>query len=74
VNGYDHFAYNFTSSGGVATLTFTPNDFSPQPNFMLDNVSIAPVPEPSSVALLGVGCLGLITLGWKRRQKAVTNR
>ena len=28
-------------------LTFIPNDFSPAPNFMLDNVSVTAAPEPA---------------------------
>ncbi len=56
--GYDFFSYDFASSGGAVTLTFTPNDFSPQPNFMLDNVSINAVPEPSTIRLLVIGGLG----------------
>jgi hypothetical protein len=62
--GYTKFSYAFTSTGGNVDLTFTPNDFSPEPNFMLDDVSItAATPEP----YLGVPvALGLLALsGWK---------
>ena len=58
--GYDSFSYDFSSSGGAVTLTFTPNDFSPEPNFMLDNVSINSVPEPATIGLLEIGGLGLL--------------
>ena len=60
-NGYDHFSYDFSSSGGDVTLTFTPNDYTPEPNFMLDNVSItSTAPEPSSMALLTMGALAIV--------------
>ncbi len=65
--GYDHFSYDFTSTGGAVTLTFTPDDFSAQPNFMLDNVSINSVPEPSSLMLLGTGGLVLTFVGRKKK-------
>ncbi len=55
--GYDYFSYNFASNGSAVTLTFIPDDFSPEPNFMLDNVSIYSVPEPSSIGLLAIGSL-----------------
>jgi hypothetical protein len=65
--GYGHFQYNFTSSGGALTLTFTPNDFSPEPNFMLDNVAISSVPEPSSIGLLAIGGIGLVLIRRKNQ-------
>jgi hypothetical protein len=46
--GYTLFSFDFASTGGNVALTFTPNDFSPEPNFMLDNVSVtSSTPEPS---------------------------
>ena len=38
--GYNLFSFDFDSTGGSVTLAFIPNDFSPEPNFMLDNVSV----------------------------------
>jgi PEP-CTERM motif len=57
--GYDFFSYNFSSNGSAVTLTFIPDDFSPEPNFMLDNVSITSVPEPSTIILMGISGLAL---------------
>ena len=39
------------------------------PVFMVDNVDVTPVPtpEPSALALLDVGALGLLGCGWRRR-------
>jgi hypothetical protein len=62
--GYTLFSFDFTSTGGSVELTFTPNDYSPEPNFMLDNVSItATTPEPRYVLLL-IGLLGMVL--WRR--------
>jgi MYXO-CTERM domain-containing protein len=62
--GYTLFSFDFVSTGGNATLTFTPDDFSPEPNFMLDNVSVtspsADTPEPGFLPVLGL--LGLALL------------
>jgi hypothetical protein len=58
--GYTLFSFGFTSTGGNVDLTFTPNDYSPEPNFMLDNVSVtATTPEPSYVLLVTLGVLGM---------------
>ena len=34
----------------------------------IDNISIEPIPEPSSLALLGIGALGLMGYGWRRKR------
>jgi hypothetical protein len=70
--GYTLFSYNFVSTGGNVTLTFIPNDFSAEPNFMLDNVSVtAAVPEPSFALPL----VALLAAMWLRRRllRHVTN-
>jgi hypothetical protein len=53
--GYTLFTFGFTSTAGAVTLSFTPNDYSAAPNFMLDNVSVTGVPEPSyALPVLGI--------------------
>jgi hypothetical protein len=36
----------------------------------LDDVSVTPVPEPSSIALLGIAAIGLSTCIWRRKRSA----
>jgi hypothetical protein len=65
--GYTLFSFGFASTGGSVTLTFIPNGYSAQPNFMLDNVSVtstSSVPEPSLAPLL----LVLLGAAWWRRR------
>lgn len=69
--GYTLFSFEFLSTGGDVTLTFTPNDFSAEPNFMLDNVSVTAVPEPAFTLLM----LALVAAMLLRRRvlRHVTN-
>jgi hypothetical protein len=69
--GYTLFSFSFVSTGGNVTLSFIPDDYSPSPNFMLDNVSVtAAVPEPSfALPLLGLAVMFMC----RRMLRHVTN-
>jgi len=61
--GYTLFSFGFESTGGIVDLTFTPNDYSPEPNFMLDNVSVtAATPDPSYALFVILALLGVLLL------------
>jgi hypothetical protein len=60
--GYTLFSFNFVSTGGSVDLTFTPNDYSPEPNFMLDNVSVIAAPDPSYGLPMMLALLGVVVL------------
>jgi choice-of-anchor C domain-containing protein len=74
LNGYDlvnmgwvEKSFLFTATGTSTTLTFTSLDntaYGPA----LDNVSVNAIPIPPSALLMGSGLLGLVGLGWRRRQ------
>jgi hypothetical protein len=37
---------------------------------VMAQVTVSAVPEPSTFALLGAGCLGLLGLAWRKRRRA----
>ena len=72
VEGYSHVTYSVTASSAASLLSLTfGNDIG---EFILDDVSVtavaAPVPEPSSTALLGAGLLALGGFSRARRRAA----
>jgi len=61
VTSVEFFACTWSDNGSCAN----PNGFTAQ--FALDNLNLAPVPEPASVALMALGVAGLLA---SRRRKA----
>jgi hypothetical protein len=60
---YQQLVFAATATGTTTALGF---NFRDDPGFLfLDSVAVAQVPEPGTMALLGIGMAGL---WWKRRK------
>lgn len=60
---------NFIVSGGTQHPGFAPDNGN-GPQVAMDNLSITPVPEPSTIALLTLGGLALIALSKSRKPES----
>jgi len=62
-----------TYSGGVTLLLINSQTSTSSQNLVIFNGSVVTtsvVPEPSTMAIAGLGALGMIGYGWKRRKRA----
>jgi hypothetical protein len=67
--GWVYKSFDFTANGPTETLTFqstTGSAYGPA----LDNLSVTPVPEPSTWAMMILGFAGVGFLAYRRKARA----
>lgn len=70
-DGWTHFSYTFQTVYDYAIPIFELYDFNfidSDSRILIDNVSIAPVPEPATIVLLGTGLVSLVSISRRRRR------
>jgi hypothetical protein len=74
-SGWTTSTFDFFATGSTETLSFlsTGTGGAAEPPFsLLDGVSLTPVPEPSTWAMMALGFIGLAYAGFRRRRVATS--
>ncbi|MCP5163080.1 MAG: DUF642 domain-containing protein [Hahellaceae bacterium] len=71
--GWTEYSVELTGTGGLTALSFAGTGLNNSLGAFIDNVSLTAVPEPMSLALIGVGLAGMISLR-KRATREATEK
>jgi hypothetical protein len=64
---YEYYSYQLTATSATTPISFAGMNV---PGYLdLDDVSVTPVPEPSTLVLLAIGVVSLLAYAWRKRRR-----